>query len=193
MKRCFFILILINISLTLFAQDECLSTDRIYFKTPTTVNLPLVIVNNQCVLNTLDSVVLRRGFHSRGLFKNKIYNIDIKKDSVGGGSFIYVALLDSMTLAQPNIFGVFERGGGLFKLSGDRLDSVFSITDEYGSYNICRPDCKEGLQIIEYCIEPMIKDYPAWLFYLSDHELKLVFSQFLPEEGKDDFFLNRDN
>lgn len=190
MKKYYFLLfIIIYIVYNSFsAQNKYFDNDRIYFKTPINIQLPILIVHNQLFLDSLDSVILRRDFHSRGLFKNKIYNIDIKYDSINNGYFIYISLSDSAILASSKTIGIFERNGALLKLAGKGIDPIFEISNNYKSYTILRPDCKDDYVTIEYCWEPVIKDYPAWLFYLSDNELKLIFTQFLPE--KDDFFLD---
>jgi len=182
-----------TIYISLLAQDKY-DTERKYYYTIVNVQRPLIKIINEPLFAALDSVVLRRKFHSKGLFKNNIYDVSIRKDTVDKGYFIYVALLDSSRLNYPDVAGVSEKKGALFNIRrGEDFDVFFSLTNNYKTFTVKKYYCKKENHIIDNCQKPTIKEYPAWLFYYNERNIRLIFGQFLPDEGQDHIFLDHCN
>jgi len=184
------ILIFLSISFLIISQEN-----RVYYHTPITLKLPVLKVNNCDFHQVLDTVILKRGFHTKGLFKDKIYSIEIKKDSLinNEGHLIYVAMLDSSILCLPTIKGLFNIKSALFCYSGDNPDCIFSSTKDSLLVHANRPDCKDGNSVVTNCVEPALRDFPLWIFSYLDNKFELVITQFVPNEDEENIFLNYDD
>jgi len=140
--------------------------------------LPVLEVNNKFFLNDIDSLVLSYKLHEKERYKDYIYSIDIKADSLKNRDIIYISFINRSWLNISVANGLFIKGGIIFTCFGNNPDNLFSHTGKYEEFQ------RKELMYKHGDIKPLIMTAPCpiWIFYYQNGRLEFFASHSLPKE-----------